>query len=139
MDSDQPDVSLRDVSIALQDIQGFLKSSFKYTMSNNVHRVSDINGWVVDEIDGKSTITLNITGRLAVDLFNKMQTKFPNSIKLTRQSGVFGTRSYLIEERDYLVGDYNAFITAYNDIFLWHKYSKEFETALEDELSKKPE
>ena len=135
MDSDQAVSSLRDVSMAIQDIASMLKQYFQYNITNNVHRVSDMNGWVADETLSPPTITFTVSGRYAIDIFLKMETKYPNSIRLSRRTSTTKGQN----TAEYLVGDYSAFMQAYNDTFLWYKFSKEFETALEEELSKKPE
>lgn len=133
MDSDQVVVSLRDISIALQDIANVLGNSFKYKIASNTQSLSGLNGRIVEEYQGRPTITLVAESRKAAYLLDKIQAKSPSGLKLIQTMN--STNGFV--QASYVLGDYQAFMEGFNEVFLWVKFSKEFDAALEEELSKK--
>ena len=139
MDSDPAaPVSIKQIVILLGNIKGTLpeEANFRYSVINNIQRYAGMNGIVVDQTTNPS-ISFSADGEEAIKIFEKIEYQFAFAIK--RIKLVTGSGPQYFITADYIVGNKEEFVKAYNKYFLYSKYAKDFDQLMEAELEKKTE
>ena len=109
---------------------------FKYEMSRaSIPTITDMHGNVIDMVQYPPTFTISI--RSPFDFLLKkfsqvalMQTSVSSSVSARGMSTTINT---------YRIGVIELFLEEYDRVYLWPKFSGEFDTLMEEELSKKTE